>query len=227
MLALSLNGAIALANSLELENTATYLQALNHTSASVPSWVPSTGRILFSAGAETLSMDDPSESDYFSKKRLKGQVAISFSPFYPVGIGFIMGDIASQQEQNIMQLASYLQWTIFEKFRLPTFSLRGQYSKLFSKDLGVDFKTYTMQGQVSWGYRLISAFMGASIQYDILKNHYAAPIESDSTSLESQFSNSLNFGLHVQLVPGKVSFVTEKETSKHSNKTSGKIIFEF
>ena len=197
-----------------------FYKALNHTSANQPSWPPATGRITFSAGAENVSFEKKDEREHTTKT----QISCGLSPFYPLSMGLILGQIPSVKNQNFIQLASYFQWTIFEGFGLPTLSLKGQFAKLLPNKMISEGKSYSFGSQMSWGYSKFTLYGGLNMNSDhftIYDEYYFNQIKHLKST-----SNSLNFGVHFQIVPGSVALAVEKTIERDIEQVRGKIIVE-
>ncbi|MEZ4744330.1 MAG: hypothetical protein R3B45_18080 [Bdellovibrionota bacterium] len=122
------------------EATHYFLESLNEPSTLETA--AAHGAYGFTLGAGLLSIEDQNlgrtlstETQESPQLSLAGskvnipKIWISKGIFWPLDVGISFG---YRPENNINQFSSYLQWSVFERFGLPAFSVRGVFLKLDS-----------------------------------------------------------------------------------------------
>lgn len=220
----------------ELSKFQQELSLLNSSSSVEPSGARSPGRISLSTGMEQVSIDQDNSSSLriFPQDGKLSKSFISWNQgiFYPFSYGISIATITETipTTSQIRQASVNLKWTFFESFGLPAISTTLQWSRVFG--LGTfDLQSNSAQIQASWGYRNISFFSGAKAYHHLVKPKKTKQVAQNTIHSTEEVDNFVNIstqlGIHIQLIPAKLSLSIENAKTSFSNLLRGKFSYEF
>ena len=119
--------------------------------------------------------------------------------FYPLDVGMT----ASTLPGGATQGGGYAQWTLYEEFARPAFSVRFGGSKIFGLQKS-DIMSRNAELVASWGIYFVSAYIAAGIMENSLTTHTNEEVTS------KQWTNPVKtFGIALQILPPFVHISTE------------------
>lgn len=150
----------------------------------------------FELGAGLTSIfADKQDSQLESKSLVYPKLWVNKGLPYPFDAGLIF----SSPLATAQQLTGYLQWTVFEKFKLPALAVRASHGRLFGlKD--VEAQGSMLEATTSWGISIFRGYLSVAYETGGAKSEFFA------TNREGFFQK---MGLKAYILPPFVTTTVE------------------
>lgn len=191
---------------------------LNLTSPVEPASAHEPRRFYLSSGAGLLR--------WAGEQVARQHFALTTGLYYPLDISVSFAQLQTPSPKEPFQLASYLQWTLYEDFALPALAVRLQWARLYNLE-AVNLQTFSPSLQMSWGFQSLTLFAGLAGHWHegAIKPTLMRPEERGARF--HSWEQSHTWGLQWQLVPGFLALAAEVLQNRASKLYQGQARIEF